>query len=186
MHRTKALSLLQQHLAQGLDAHEESMVRTIIAFVEAKPDCFLRSCLEGHLTGSAWITDKEGKLTLLTHHRKLNKWLQLGGHADGETDPLNVARKEADEESGLSHIEVLDNSLFDVDSHWIPARGEVPAHWHHDLRFWFLADPAEAFVVSEESLDLAWVEVDKVETLNPEESMLRMVRKTQAQRSHRL
>ncbi len=180
MHRSTALALLRRHLARPLDAHEADMARKIIAFTEAHEDCFLRSCLEGHLTGSAWITDPGGTRTLLTHHRKLDKWLQLGGHADGETVPLEVALKEAREESGLTRIQVKDTELFDVDSHWIPERKGVPAHWHHDLRFWIIADPAEPLVISDESHDLAWVAVSEVASLNPEESMLRMVRKTQA------
>ena len=180
MHRSTALDLLRRHLSRTLDAHEESMVRAIITFTETHEDCFLRSCLVGHITGSAWITDPTGTKTLLTHHRKLDKWLQLGGHADGDHLPLEVALKEAREESGLTCIQVKDTELFDVDSHRIPERKGVPEHWHHDLRFWLIADPQEPLVVSDESHDLAWVAVADVGRLNPEESMLRMVRKTLA------
>ena len=182
MQRRPVLSLLRAHLARGLDPNEASMTRWIIDFVEAHEDCFLRSCLTGHLTGSAWITDPEGRRTLLTHHRKLDKWLQLGGHADGETDLLAVALKEAREESGLTRFRVRKTEVFDVDRHEIPERKGVPAHWHLDLRFWLEADPAEPLVVSDESHDLAWVDVEEVERLNPEESMLRMVHKTLASR----
>ncbi len=182
MHRRPVLSLLRTHLARGLDPHETSMTEAIIAFVEAHEDCFLRSCLTGHLTGSAWITDSTARRTLLTHHRKLDKWLQLGGHADGETDLLDVALKEAREARGLTGFRVRQADVFDVDRHEIPERKGVPAHWHLDLRFWLEADPAVPLVVSDESHDLAWVAVEDVERLNPEESMLRMVRKTLAAR----
>lgn len=180
MHRQAVLTLLRQHLSVATDPHEREMAGEIIRFVEAHPDCFHRSCLEGHLTGSAWITNRAGTRTLLTHHRKLDKWLQLGGHADGDTDLLQVALKEAREESGLTRLEPHSTAPFDVDRHWIPERKGVPAHWHLDCRFWFIADEAEPFVVSEESHDLAWVDVARVPELNPEESMHRMVRKTQA------
>lgn len=178
MHRDRVLRQLESHIPA--DEHERSMVREILAFVRAHEDCFHRSCLEGHLTGSAWITDASGTRTLLTHHRKLDKWLQLGGHADGETDLLQVALKEAREESGLSRFLVRMDKPFDVDRHWIPERKGVPGHWHLDLRFWIEADPNEPLVLSDESHDLAWVEVARVGEMNPEESMLRMVRKTQS------
>lgn len=154
------------------------MTADTIRFVEVHEDCFLRSCVPGHLTGSAWIVDARRTRTLLTHHHKLDKWLQLGGHADGETDLLGVALREAREESGLTRLTVVSPTVFDVDRHLIPARKSEPAHYHYDLRFMIEADPAEPLVVSNESKDLAWVEVSRVTALNPEESMARMVRKT--------
>ena len=154
------------------------MTSDTIRFVEAHADCLLRTCIPGHLTGSAWIVSPDRARTLLTHHRKLDKWLQLGGHADGDPDLSAVALREAREESGLARLRLLANELFDVDRHWIPARRTEPAHWHYDLRFMIEADPAERLVVSSESKDLAWVEVARVTGLNPEESMARMVRKT--------
>lgn len=154
------------------------MTRATIAFTEAHEDCLLRSQLSGHLTGSAWIVDTARERTLLTHHRKLDKWLQLGGHADGDPDLLAVALREAREESGLTRLRPVSTRLFDVDRHWIPERKTEPAHWHYDLRFMIEADPNEPLVVTNESKDLAWVRVAEVTALNPEESMARMVRKT--------
>ena len=178
MHRAAVLALLRAHAVLPLDPHESAMTAAIIRFVEEHADCFLRSCLTGHLTGSAWIVDPARTRTLLTHHRKLGKWLQLGGHADGETDLLAVALREAREESGLTRLRPAATAPFDVDRHEIPERKGVPAHWHLDLRFLVEGDPAEPLVVSDESHDLAWVDLKRVATLNPEESMLRMVRKT--------
>jgi 8-oxo-dGTP pyrophosphatase MutT (NUDIX family) len=152
----------------------------MIRFVEAHADCAERSLQIGHLTGSAWIVDHEQKRTLLTHHRKLKKWLQLGGHADGELDLLSVALREAREESGLSRLRVVDHAVFDVDRHLIPARKTEPDHWHYDIRFMIEADPAEPFVVSDESHDLAWIEIASMAEYNAEQSMLRMARKTLA------
>jgi len=182
MHRAAVLALLGAHLPVAADAHEAEMTAAIIGFVEKHTGCFLRTCLTGHLTGSAWIVDSSRRKTLLTHHRKLDKWLQPGGHADGETDLLGVALREAREETGLTRLRPVSTQAFDVDRHEIPARDDTPAHWHLDLRFMIEADPAEPLVISDESHDLAWVEVDRVASLNAEESMARMVRKTQNSR----
>jgi 8-oxo-dGTP pyrophosphatase MutT (NUDIX family) len=178
MHRAPALRLLLAHGARPLAPQEALAVEETIAFVEAHPDCLLRACLEGHLTGSAWIVSADRRRTLLTHHMKLGKWLQLGGHADGDSDLLAVALREASEESGLTGLRAADAALFDVDRHWIGSRGAEPGHWHHDLRFMIEADPSEPLVLSAESKELSWVDVDAVTSLNPEESMARMVRKT--------
>ena len=178
MKRAPVLQLLRSHLALSLDANEAAMTAQIIRFVEAQADCFERSCLPGHLTGSAWVVDPARERVVLTHHRKLDRWLQLGGHADGDADLLAVALREANEEAGLTRLRPLARAPFDVDCHRIPERGPVPEHWHFDLRFLIEADPLEPLVVSDESHDVAWVALDEVERLNPSESMLRMVRKT--------
>ncbi len=177
MHRTQVLQLLQAHAGRPLDPHEAAMTAETIRFVEAHADCLQRTQLSGHLTGSAWVVDAGRTRTLLTHHRKLDKWLQLGGHADGDPDLLAVALREAREESGLTRLRPVTREIFDLDRHWIPERKAEPAHWHYDLRFMIEADPAEPLTVTNESKDLAWVEISKVTGLNPEESMARMVRK---------
>ncbi len=178
MHRAVVLKLLRAHAALALDAHEAAMTADTIRFVEAHEDCLLRSCVPGHLTGSAWIVGPDRTRTLLTHHHKLDKWLQLGGHADGDGDLLAVALREAREESGLTRLRAAGPAPFDVDRHWIPPRQTEPGHYHYDLRFVIEADPSEPLTISNESKDLAWVELARVTALNPEESMARMVRKT--------
>lgn len=140
-------------------------------------DPFRRERLAGHFTGGAWLVDRAGRRVLLTHHRKLGRWLQLGGHADGDRDLAAVALKEAEEESGLTGLSV-EPELFDVDRHWIPERRDVPGHWHYDLRYVVRAGDNETFVVSEESLDLAWREVGEVlADPDSDESMRRLARK---------
>jgi 8-oxo-dGTP pyrophosphatase MutT (NUDIX family) len=182
MHTAPVTALLEAHRASAEPGAERDAVEATLAFVAAHGDCLLRSCLEGHLTGSAWIVSADRTRTLLTHHSKLGKWLQLGGHADGDPDLLAVALREAREESGLAGLTPVGAALFDVDRHRIPARGAEPAHWHHDLRFMIEADLGEPLTLSSESKALAWVDVAAVAGLNPEESMARMVRKTKARR----
>src|SRR5688572_18920037 len=160
------------------EARDHELAAVFVRFAAQHPDCLLRSCAPGHFTGSAWVVDAGRSRTLLTHHRKLDKWLQLGGHADGEADLLAVALREAQEESGLKAVRAVSAEIFDIDRHLIPARKDEPEHWHYDVRFLIEADPAEPLVVTSESKELAWVELAEVVRLNPEESMVRMVRKT--------
>ncbi|WP_234988819.1 NUDIX hydrolase [Tropicibacter naphthalenivorans] len=127
----------------------------------------------GHVTASAFVLCPEGVSVLLTHHRKLDRWLQLGGHCDGIADTCFVAQKEAYEESGLSRIDLLRPEVLDVDIHEIPARGAEPAHLHYDVRFLFQAR-SRAFRVSSESLDLAWVPLSELAAYTDAPSVLRL------------
>jgi 8-oxo-dGTP pyrophosphatase MutT (NUDIX family) len=176
MHRNTLTTLLQNH--HPTDPHEVQFTEQITSFVKQNPDCFERYLLIGHVTGSAWILDKSHQFTLLTHHRKLDKWFQTGGHCDGDSDVLNVALKEAQEETGLSDIQIISPNIFDIDIHEIPERKGVPAHLHYDVRFLLEADMNQPFTVSSESTDLAWVALSEVSKLNDSESIVRMVRKS--------
>jgi 8-oxo-dGTP pyrophosphatase MutT (NUDIX family) len=141
--------------------------------------CFYRDYLPGHITGSAFIIDEDGAHVLLTHHAKLNKWLQPGGHADGDEDVLRVALREAEEETGLTKFKVLGSGLFDIDIHTIPARGDFPEHQHYDIRFLLQASRKDQLLISEESHDLAWVPFDELAKLTANDSIGRMLEKIQ-------
>lgn len=140
-------------------------------------DPFVRQRLAGHFTASCWLVDRSGTRVLLTHHRKLDRWLQLGGHADGDRDLARVALREAEEESGLAGL-MVEPEMFDLDRHWIPERGDVPGHWHYDVRYVVRAGDNEDYVVSDESHDLAWREIVQIaEDPASDESMRRMANK---------
>lgn len=164
---------------QNTYPQESPTVTRYITFVESHGDCFERTQLAGHVTGSAWLVNTHGTHVLLTHHRKLDRWLQLGGHADGHTDVLEVALKEAREESGIQGIHALDTQLFDIDIHEIPARKNEPAHFHYDARFVLQVSGSESFTVSDESHALEWIEIPGLAQLTDDESMLRMAEKWQ-------
>jgi 8-oxo-dGTP pyrophosphatase MutT (NUDIX family) len=140
-------------------------------------DPYCRERLQGHFTASAWLVDAGGRRALLTHHRKLDRWLQPGGHADGDRDLARAALREAEEESGLREL-VVEGGLFDLDRHWIPERGAEPGHWHYDARFVVRATGGEDFVVGEESHDLAWRDIEAIAS-DPasDDSLRRMARK---------
>jgi 8-oxo-dGTP pyrophosphatase MutT (NUDIX family) len=177
MSRESLLARLREHRPDS--EHEAGMLEKIVAFVEAHEDCFERSLATGHVTASAWVVDPERTHALLTHHAKLDKWLQTGGHCDGDGDVLRVALREVEEESGLAEVKpLLGGAIFDVDAHEIPARGEEPAHIHHDIRFLFEADRGAPLRMSDESHDLRWVAYEEIPLLNTDESVLRMLRKT--------
>ena len=150
----------------------------LVAFVAAHADAFERALAIGHITASAWIVDASHTRALLMHHRKLGKWLQPGGHADGDFDVRRTALREAREESGLRSLRLAQNRIYDLDVHAIPARPGEPAHDHYDVRFAFEADPAEPLVVNEESKELAWVALDALASYGADESVLRLARKT--------
>ena len=182
-HREPLLRLLDDYFSRH--PGEAEVVDRYCAFVKAEARCFERTLVIGHVTGSAWVVDPAGELILLTHHRKLGLWLQLGGHADGDADVLAVARREAEEESGLS-VDPLALEIFDIDIHTIPERvkssGAVePEHEHYDVRFVFRASSVD-FRVSEESLDLAWVQPDRFGDYSVDASVARMAEKWRAQK----
>lgn len=172
--RALLLGLLARHARRGAAAADTAQVFHEFALRHA--DCFERTCRPGHFTGSAWLVDGSGRRVLLTHHRKLNRWLQLGGHADGDSDLARVALREAEEESGLTGLSA-ESSIFDLDRHEIPARAGEPAHWHYDVRFIVRATGSTQFVVGDESHALAWREIGEIAgDPHADESLRRMAR----------
>lgn len=174
-HQRRWLALFDAYAAAH--AAEHAVVERFRAFAAAHADAAERSLAVGHLTGSAWLVSADGARVLLTHHRKLGRWLQLGGHADGDADLARTSLREAEEESGLPGL-VVEPAIFDLDRHRIPARGTEPEHWHYDVRYVVRATGSEAFVVGGESHALAWRDIRALANDgSADESMRRMARK---------
>jgi len=176
VHRKPLLDLLARY--RSAHADEADCVDRIEALVQKRADCFERSCWAGHVTASAWVLSPDGRRFLLTHHRKLGRWLQLGGHADGESDVAAVALREAREESGLQDLRfayAADAPVpIDLDVHPIPARGAEPRHDHHDVRFVLVAAPGQTIFASDESTALEWFEMAALEEIADDDSVLRL------------
>lgn len=185
MHRRPLLDMLECY--RHAFPSEGDVVDRIVSLVEAHADCFERTCRPGHITGAAWIVSADRRRCLLTHHRKLDRWLQLGGHADGQTQIEQVALREAREESGMHDFDIVPIAgallPFDLDVHQIPARFDAAgrqiedSHEHHDIRFLFIARGSEALTVSDESHEVRWFTSEEVLRLTAEESVLRMLYK---------
>lgn len=167
-----------ERLAEYKTRHpeEREAISKFEAFLRGEPNCFRSDCWTGHVTGSAWVVNGQRSHVLLTHHRKLDRWLQLGGHSDGDADTLRVAWREASEESGLA-VEPLSEALFDIDIHLIPANRSDPVHLHFDARFAFVVTGEQPLRVSDESHALRWVEIDRLADVTAEFSMQRMAAK---------
>ena len=164
-------------------AEEADVVAMFVDLLDDAEDPFVRERLAGHFTASALVVGGQGRRTLLTHHRKLGLWLQPGGHADGGRDLARVALREAEEGTGLQDLRVLP-AIFDLDRHWIPEHKGIPGHWHYDVRYVVLAGADERFVVSEESLSLAWRDIAALaDDAAADGSLRRMARKWQAGRA---
>jgi len=179
------MSLISRgQLLQALKAYS-SPFKEEIAFQEdflqllQAERCYHRDHLPGHITGSSWIVDETFAQVVLLHHGKLNKWLQPGGHADGDENIFRVALREAEEETGLKNLTAVKSGIFDLDIHPIPEHKGFPEHLHFDVRFIFVAPEYQALQCSDESHELKWIALHEVEGLTDyNTSISRMVQKT--------
>ena len=161
---------------------ESNIINQFIELINSQDRCFYRDLFTpGHFTSSAWVVSNCGKFALMAHHKKLDKWLQLGGHADGDSNLLRSACREVEEEGGITPESVLCHDkkpiLFDIDLHDIPAFGDELAHKHFDCRFLFKVDKNLKITCSDESNDLRWIAVEQMYQYTKEPSILRMVEK---------
>jgi 8-oxo-dGTP pyrophosphatase MutT (NUDIX family) len=173
--RLHLLGLLARHVPH--DSHEGAMLERMIRFVDSTPAALDWQHPDGHITGSAWVLDPSRSRVLLTFHRKLERWLQLGGHVEGSETVAEAALREAQEESGIAGISLHTLAVFDVDIHEIPATPKRAAHLHYDVRF-LCAAPGDTPRATAESKEVRWVPLADVASFNPDASMLRMLAKT--------
>ncbi|MEU4108686.1 NUDIX hydrolase [Streptomyces sp. NPDC048208] len=147
-----------------------------LAHLAAHPDGMWKACHAGHLTASALVIDPEHGRVLLTLHKKLRMWLQMGGHCEpGDTSVAAAALREATEESGIAGLTLLPGGPVRLDRHPIPA----PCHWHLDVQYAVLAPRGAEHAISDESLDLRWFGYDEVADV-ADDSVVRLLQATRA------
>lgn len=178
MNKTAAL-LEELRCYRSADSLEAQHQRAVLDLLSYAPRPFARDYfVPGHITGSCFIVDPRSSRILLHHHRRLGRWLQMGGHLESGESAVEAALREGREESGLSDLTLISDGAFDIDVHDIPsARGE-PEHKHFDIRYVARTSQPESIVIDRaESNDLAWVELDQAIPLMNEEASKRAILK---------
>ena len=176
MYRSQLLTLLNEYQPslEEIDSKER-----LINFIKNNSNCFERTLKEGHITGSAWLVNKNKDKALLLHHRKLNIWVQPGGHADGNSDVLQVALNEAKEESGIDNIKAIKEEIFDIDIHLIPASVKEETHFHYDIRFLLQVEGDEQVKMNSESKNFMWIDKNNPQYNGDDRSVVRLIEKWQ-------
>lgn len=168
------LTLAREQLAAAdVDPGAERHRRAMLDFVDQHDDALHRSCREGHLTGSALVVDAAGERVVLLHHRKLRRWLQPGGHCDGDGNLAAVALREATEETAVDGLRVHPVAV-DLDVHLVEPPDDGP-HLHLDARFLVVAPVGAEPGGNHESTDIRWVTPAELEALDVDDGTLRMV-----------
>lgn len=157
-----------------VDPDAERHRRAILDFVDAHSDSLHRSCRTGHLTGSALVLDPAGQRMVLLHHRKLRRWLQPGGHCDGDANLAAVALREASEETGIDGLAVHPEPI-DLDVHEVDTPGDGP-HLHLDVRFLVIAPAGAEPPGNHESTAIEWAQVDDLDSFDLDAGTHRMIR----------
>lgn len=176
-----ALRLLEARAPR--DPEQRATRDAIVDWIRRHPrGAHRRSCLEGHLTASALVVDETLSSVVLLHHKKLGRWLQPGGHCDGDANLAAVAWREASEETGIPGLEIVPR-IFDFDIHDIPELGDVPAHRHLDSRFLIVAPAGAEPRRNDESNEVRWFGLEEALECCRDASLLRMLRRLHDQRA---
>lgn len=156
--------------AQLVGPDQEVVRRRVLDAIEDQADVLVRTDRPGHLTGSALVVDPVDGRVLVVFHRKLQRWLQPGGHADGDGVLARVAWREATEETGIDGLRVVTPAVH-LDVHEVRPPAE-DAHLHLDLRYVVLAPPGALAVGNHESEAVRWVAPTELPALGADDGLL--------------
>ncbi len=164
------------HAADSVEAQHQRDILDLLSYGAAP---FSRdSFVPGHITASCFIVDPASRLLLLHHHRRLDRWLQMGGHVDPAEPADRAALREGMEESGLSDLELMGGGVIDLDVHPIPEGKGEPDHSHFDVRYVARTLTPDAIMIADaESKELLWVDLDRAMTMMDEEGSRRVITK---------
>lgn len=156
---------------------EKDKVDAISEFINNNYKWWSRDNLEGHVTGSAFLLSSDYKSVLLTHHKKYNRWIQLGGHCE-KPDIFETAYRECIEESGYQDINIFSYDILDIDILKVSEFNNIPSHYHYDVVYLFLTNKDNQFFISDESNDLKWVDLNELEKYTSDLRLFRLRDKT--------
>jgi 8-oxo-dGTP pyrophosphatase MutT (NUDIX family) len=164
---------------QPVDETEDRHHRALMShLVHTKAPLSRSKYRPGHVTAGLFIVDLESNRLLLHHHRRLDRWLPMGGHLESGESPAEAALREGGEESGLQDLQLVSEDILDVDKHVIPATEDEPEHFHFDVRYVAQTQRPDAIAMdAAESKELAWVDFDRALELMDDESSRRAIKK---------
>ena len=177
MNKQSIYTLTQNYLSKY---SEDSHALHVLEFLDNYENFWQRDNFYGHITSSAWVVNETRDKVLLTHHKKLDIWIQLGGHIEAEDNTIyETCERELREESGLKEFKLLSNEIFDIDVHKFPRSANgFPEHFHLDIRFLFQGNSDEKINFDLlESNEVVWIPINEVENYQNARSVMRMLEK---------
>ncbi|TNE49525.1 MAG: NUDIX domain-containing protein [Deltaproteobacteria bacterium] len=163
---------------QPYDTTESTYQKRMLDLLSVDGDPFSRNHFQpGHFTASSFVLHPTENKLLLIFHGKLHRWLQPGGHIDPEDlNVIEAARREVEEETGMTDVVLHQEGIFDIDIHEIPPLRQDPAHEHFDVRFLFRAQSPH-FQAGSDAKDARWFSLDAINETESDQSVMRAVAK---------
>lgn len=176
--------MIKQLLLNDLSSHfnydsfeKESAIATR-EFISSTISFWQRQNVSGHVTVSTWVVAPDFQHILLVHHKKLDKWLQIGGHIEPcDNDIVSAAKRELYEEAGIENFCMFSNGIYDVDAHLIPGNHEEKAHCHYDIRLAAMVSLEEKLSINNEIKEIKWLSINSIDEFCVNKSMIRMAQK---------
>ena len=165
------------------DAREESEKREILTLMEREGDrLLLRECSYAHMTASSVIVNRDRTKTLMAFHKIYQSWAWTGGHADGDGDFEAVARREAQEETGIQNLKKLGAGVASIEVLPVWAHQKhgqmVASHLHLNVSYLFEADDTLPLRIAEdENSAVGWIPIAQLEEYVREKDMMPIYQK---------
>lgn len=163
------MNTLKQQLEAYIPFNEQEQCdrALLLEWIESGQNILTRENAVAHLTASAWVVSPDRSKVLMAYHNLYHSWAWLGGHADGESDLLGVAIREATEESGIENVRAVSDKIFSIETLCVEGhekRGRyVPCHLHLNVTYLLEADPALPIRSKpDENSAVAWIHAEDI------------------------